>query len=314
VPEVFDYPRDIQPILDRHCVACHNPDKRRGRILLTGDRGPLYSHSYWSLIAYKQVSVGRNRARSDYPPYRIGDPVSPLMDKLDGAHHDVKLSAGEKRKILYWIHAGAAWIGTYAALDGGMVGGDHRGHSLDRIDTRWPSHKQYVDVLERRCSSCHKDEKSIPTAISDNKGMNPEKVRLESPKIPFLQHIVFNLSRPEKSLVCLAPLSPEAGGMGMARRDKRGKPVGKVHWVFESTQDPDYRKVLRFVRDGKARLEEIKWWRMPGYRPPGPYIREMIRYGILPPDFDVQNDPIDFYKADRAYWRSLWHRPGSAKD
>ncbi len=309
VPEVFDYPRDIQPILDRHCVKCHNPDNRKGRILLTGDHGPLYSHSYWSLIAYKQVSVGRNLARSNYAPYQIGDPVSPLMDKLDRAHHGAKLSAPEKRKIRYWIHTGAAWIGTYAALDGGMVGGDHSGHRLDRIDTRRPSHKGYTQVLEKQCSRCHKADKSIPTAISDNKGMNPEKVRLDSAKIPFLQHIVFNLSRPGKSLVCLAPLSPQAGGMGMVKRDKQGKPVGKVHWVFESTDDPDYQKILAFVRDGKERLDQIKRWTMPGYRPPRPYIREMIRYGILRSDFDIENDPIDFYRTDREYWKSLWYSP-----
>ena len=30
VPEVFDYPRDIQPIWDRHCVACHSAEKPAG--------------------------------------------------------------------------------------------------------------------------------------------------------------------------------------------------------------------------------------------------------------------------------------------
>jgi mono/diheme cytochrome c family protein len=309
VPEVFDYPRDIQPILDKHCVKCHNPDNRKGRMLLTGDRGPLYSHSYWSLIAYRQVSVGRNRARSNYAPYQIGDPVSPLMDKLDGRHHGGKLAPAEIKRIRYWIHSGAAWIGTYAALDGGMVGGDHSGHRLDRIDTKWKSHKGYTQVLEKRCSKCHTGDKSIPTAISDNKGMNPERVRLGSEKIPFLQHIVFNLTRPEKSLVCLAPLASDAGGIDMVRRDKDGKPTGEVVEIFESTDDPDYQKILAFVRDGKERLEQIKWWRMDGYRPPLPYLREMVRYGVLPSDFDLESDPIDFYAVDRKYWRSLWHKP-----
>ena len=30
VPDVLDFPRDIQPILDRHCVECHRPDRREG--------------------------------------------------------------------------------------------------------------------------------------------------------------------------------------------------------------------------------------------------------------------------------------------
>jgi hypothetical protein len=30
--DVFDYPRDIQPILDRHCVACHNAIVGKARL------------------------------------------------------------------------------------------------------------------------------------------------------------------------------------------------------------------------------------------------------------------------------------------
>ena len=28
-PDVFDFPRDIQPVLDRHCVACHGTKQHR---------------------------------------------------------------------------------------------------------------------------------------------------------------------------------------------------------------------------------------------------------------------------------------------
>ncbi len=35
----------------------------------------------------------------------------------------------------------------------------------------------------------------------------------------------------------------------------------------------------------------------------------MVRYGILPADFDRMKDPIDVYQTDQAYWRSLWYRP-----
>ena len=43
VPEVLDFPRDIQPILDQNCIRCHNTEKRAGGVVLTGDRGPTYS-------------------------------------------------------------------------------------------------------------------------------------------------------------------------------------------------------------------------------------------------------------------------------
>jgi len=44
---------------------------------------------------------------------------------------------------------------------------------------------------------------------------------------------------------------------------------------------------------------------MPTFRPPQPYIREMRRYGILPATVKP-GDKVDYYAADRAYWKSFW--------
>ena len=42
------------------------------------------------------------------------------------------------------------------------------------------------------------------------------------------------------------------------------------------------------------------------YVPRPDYVREMIRYGILPADLDPGR-PYDFRAAERAYWRSFWY-------
>ena len=60
LPDVLDFPRDIQPILDRHCVACHNASQRDGNVSLTGDLGFQWSHSFFTLFAHRQVGDGRN--------------------------------------------------------------------------------------------------------------------------------------------------------------------------------------------------------------------------------------------------------------
>ena len=99
IPDVFDFPRDIQPILDRHCVGCHDYEThdgyehgpRAGGVILTGDRGPMFSHSYASLTVYGQVADGRNRAVSNYPPRALGAVASPLMHKILERHHGVNL-------------------------------------------------------------------------------------------------------------------------------------------------------------------------------------------------------------------------------
>lgn len=48
---------------------------------------------------------------------------------------------------------------------------------------------------------------------------------------------------------------------------------------------------------------------MDGFRPNKHYVREMRRYGILPPPQDGADETIDVYATDRAYWRSFWYVP-----
>jgi hypothetical protein len=48
---------------------------------------------------------------------------------------------------------------------------------------------------------------------------------------------------------------------------------------------------------------------MPGFRPNEHYVRWMKRFGVLSDSFDLAKDTIDPFETDRAYWRSLWHRP-----
>ena len=101
----------------------------------------------------------------------------------------------------------------------------------------------------------------------------------------------------------LAPLSREAGGLGLCTTS--GVSGGGA--VFTKRSDPDCAKILAMCAAGKERLEQIKRFDMPGFRPPEPYVREMQRYGILPQDL-AGDRPIDTYATDRAYWRSFEQR------
>jgi hypothetical protein len=76
VPEVLDFPRDVQPILDRHCVSCHGHDRRDGGVSLVGDHGPVFSHSYYELLLFWQVKdtagapgYGSGRQKGNDKPY-----------------------------------------------------------------------------------------------------------------------------------------------------------------------------------------------------------------------------------------------------
>ncbi len=274
VPDVFDFPRDIQPILDKHCTECHGYEKRPAADMpLVGDHGPLYSHAYTALMSRGFIAHGRD-ADGNRPPRSIGSSASRLMQYVDGSHEDVKLTELEQQKIRLWIDSGAPYPGTYASLGTGMVGGA-------RIDD---------EVVQRRCKACH-----------DGRGPGDGKT---------LQTI-YSLSRPERSPLLLAPLAKQAGGWGTCSEESaKGDAAGaKPQDVFADTDDPDYRKLLADVEAAAKNLDRIKRFDMPDFKPNEHYIREMKRYGILPDDFDAQTDPIDVYAVDEAYWRSFWHRP-----
>jgi hypothetical protein len=44
---------------------------------------------------------------------------------------------------------------------------------------------------------------------------------------------------------------------------------------------------------------------MSGFKPNPAYVREMQRFGLLPPDFDGKRTPLDVYQLDRAYWERV---------
>ncbi|MCX7826986.1 MAG: hypothetical protein N2689_15750, partial [Verrucomicrobiae bacterium] len=129
------------------------------------------------------------------------------------------------------------------------------------------------------------------------------------------RHIVFNLTRPDQSLLLLAPLAKAAGGYGRCQDAQtsglRSPPYANEPSkleartaVFASKDDPDYRTLLAMVEAGKRRLNEIKRFDMPGFRPREEWVREMIRYGVLPPGTKPEA-VTNVYEVEQKYWRSL---------
>ncbi len=300
IPDVFEFPRDIQPILDKHCVECHNPDRPEGKLDLTGDRTPMFCQSYWALLNRGLISDARNAA-GNRPPRSVGSSASPLLGYLDGSHHDARLSEAERATVRLWIEASAVYAGTYAALGTGMA------------PVEFP-----VAAMEQRCGGCHGTP--APEARRIGQGELYFRFGERGPHLPLvhefldLQRIrgsigyyqfgnarppqsLCNLSRPEKSILLRAPLSPEAGGLGWCERNE-----------FTDTDDPDYQAMLAAIVAASERLAERKRFDMPGFRPNVYYIRQMQQYGILPPDHDPAA-PLDFRAVERAYWRSFHYDP-----
>lgn len=125
MPEIVDFRRHVQPILDKHCVGCHDAQQRKGELNLEAapgmpshGRGQVFS-SYVALVRrLGEVADGRN-AHGNRPPRSMGSSASRLMTRIDGSHNDVVVSQAEAALIRLWLDSGAPANGTYAIMDGG---------------------------------------------------------------------------------------------------------------------------------------------------------------------------------------------------
>lgn len=280
IPDVLDFPRDIQPILDRHCLECHNPDQREGSIDLCGDHTSVYSVSYWTIIKNRLISDARN-GYGNRGPRSIGSSASKLIDYFDSKHHGVEIEESERMALVLWIETGATYPGTYASYLSGIA------------PVEFP-----VDMMTRRCGQCHATASNshprLPWEGSDIRPWSrlPLKFANADPALSLC-----NLTRPDKSYLLRASLATDAGGYGLC-----SKPV------FKDRTDPDYKVLLAAIQAAANDLATIKRFDMAGYRPNEHYFREMKHFGILPAG-QKSDDPIDVYALDQAFWRSAWHRP-----
>lgn len=303
VPDVVDYPRDIQPIWNRHCVACHSAERPEGRVVLTGDRNEWFTLSHYALYAYDQISDERQwGGDGNNPPWGFGTAASPLMQKIDGSHYDVALSPQEHDLVRLWIESGAVFAGTYAA--------HQRWESAvaDKMSTRAVQKialgEPVGPIVARRCLDCHSSVAQLGRRVTKEEeypgnGWSPEGKPPEMLNFPRYCWNLYNLSRPEKSMILLAPLAKAAGGYGWCATDAES--------VFRDTADPDYQAILQAVEAAQSRQQQVGRYDMPGYRPAAHYVHWMQRYGVLPDDFDAARDAFDPFATDQAYWESLWH-------
>lgn len=301
VAEVFDYPRDIQPIWDRHCVSCHSSEKPGGRVVLTGDNNEWFTQSYSALLAYDQVSQCSSWGEDgNHPPYGFGTGASPLIQKIDGRHYEVKLAQQEYDKVRLWIETGAGFAGMYAVFNH-----PENAVATPLIVSKPELGKPVGPIVEKRCLTCHGSVANLGRRSRqqrDDRWSNGKPPTLLN--YPLYSWNLYNLSSPEKSLILRASLSQEAGGYAWCQAQD-----GQPATAFRDTQDPDYQAILQAIRAAKGRQEQYGRPDLPGFRPGDYYVRWMKRFGVLPESFDPETEALDPYATDRAYWRSQWYQP-----
>ncbi len=134
----FSFPKEIQPILNRRCVSCHDqrdlaigqgPRTIEGQtkvfsLLATENEDPeakrRWSDSYLALTHNGDYShelvnwPGAQSVPSMLPPYTAGAARSRLFKMLKARHHGVVLEQEELDKIACWIDLYVPYCGDYA--------------------------------------------------------------------------------------------------------------------------------------------------------------------------------------------------------
>ena len=137
----FSFVREVQPVLDKYCVSCHDgatgaksaqPDLRRdqggfvvyrageldGKFLrndrqeLLGKYGAVFDPSYVALRAFVRVG-GLESDLHLLPPREFAADTSELVQMLVKGHHNVKLDAEAWDRLFTWIDLNAPCHGTW---------------------------------------------------------------------------------------------------------------------------------------------------------------------------------------------------------
>jgi formylglycine-generating enzyme required for sulfatase activity len=142
----FSFSREVQPVLDRHCVGCHDgqarddgkpiPDLRGDqgyfvcyrtgnpnpeiirdtpRQQLLGKYGGIFDPSYIALRRYVRVG-GLESDLHLLPPMEFHADTSELVQMLRKGHHGVQLDAEAWDRLITWIDLNAPAHGTWGEM------------------------------------------------------------------------------------------------------------------------------------------------------------------------------------------------------
>ena len=214
--------RDIQPILDAHCVQCHGGLKPAGGLDFCGGLtdwsreyeqawglvpGYGFNRAFETILQAKLVATAEPNLQdaSVTPPLAYGAYPSKLFKALDSPAQRKRgrLTADELLRMTMWMDANAPYHDRFINKRANEKAYD--------IATDRELARQVTAVHERRCAACHK---------------SAEVTRLDW----------IDLRQPERTLFLRSPLNKSAGG----NQSCQGV-------VYKDASDPDYQLLRELV-------------------------------------------------------------------
>lgn len=205
----FTFDLEVQPILDRACIACHNGEGKTFDLRGGKKDGKGYGTSYLNLHPYVHRQGGEGDMVVLYP-YEYHPNTSELVRLLKKGHYNVQLTDAEWRKIYNWIDYNAPDKGYFNANV--LKSFPYQGY--DQIERR----KQLTDKYAGGAGVDWKKEIADYAAQLKNKGeikpVMPKKVSPVKEKVlkvkgwPFAPDRVKEMLADEKETVKVLEIAP----------------------------------------------------------------------------------------------------------
>lgn len=205
----FTFDLEVQPILDRACIACHNGEGKAFDLRGGKKDGRGYGTSYLNLHPYVHRQGGEGDMVVLYP-YEYHPNTSELIRLLKKGHYNVQLTDAEWRKIYNWIDYNAPDKGYFNANV--LKSFPYQGY--DQIERR----KQLTDKYAGGAGVDWKKEIADYAAQLKNKGeikpVMPKKVSPVKEKVlkvkgwPFAPDRVKEMLADEKETVKVLEIAP----------------------------------------------------------------------------------------------------------
>lgn len=205
----FTFDLEVQPILDRACIACHNGEGKAFDLRGGKKDGRGYGTSYLNLHPYVHRQGGEGDMVVLYP-YEYHPNTSELVRLLKKGHYNVQLTDAEWRKIYNWIDYNAPDKGYFNANV--LKSFPYQGY--DQIERR----KQLTDKYAGGAGVDWKKEIADYAAQLKNKGeikpVMPKKVSPVKEKVlkvkgwPFAPDRVKEMLTDEKETVKVLEIAP----------------------------------------------------------------------------------------------------------
>ena len=168
-PRPFSFRREVQPVLDRHCVGCHDGRETEGRALpdfrVDGTaEWRNFTPSYVALHPY----VRRPGPESDYHlqrPLEFHASTSELVQMLEKGHHQVQLEAEDWDRLITWIDLNVPDHGTW--------------HEQQGRRSPWEARRR---EMRARYAGCQQDPEAYPELPPVEAGQVADRQELPIPR------------------------------------------------------------------------------------------------------------------------------------